>query len=106
MINPYRLISGNAASVMSNLGGGWHGLITLTTAAEEYMDQTGYAFVPPKNPGSYPPIMGTTQEQVLRTERFRKNQVLFRRYTAVDGALKLRSSWQCNHYSCPHMWTS
>ena len=52
------------------------------------MEQTGYAFVPPQNLGKYPPTMGTTQEQALRTKRFRQNQVLFRRYTAVDGSIK------------------
>ena len=33
-------------------------------------------------------MMGTTQEQAIVTKRFRQNQALFRRFTAVDGALK------------------
>ena len=32
--------------------------------------------------------MGSAQEQALGTEKFRQNQVLFRKYTAVDGFLK------------------
>ena len=32
--------------------------------------------------------MGTAQEKAIGTERFRKNQALFRRYTAVDIDLK------------------
>ena len=32
--------------------------------------------------------MGTAQEQVLGTEKFLQNQALFRKYTAMDGAIK------------------
>ena len=32
--------------------------------------------------------MGNSQDQALRTEKFRQNQALFRKYTDVDGALK------------------
>ena len=56
--------------------------------SEEYMEQTGFAFVPPHNPGDYPQIMGSAQEQALGTEQFRQNQALFRKYTPLDGALK------------------
>ena len=88
LINLHQLISGNAASMVSNLVGGHHRHLALTMTAEEYMEQTGYTFVPPHNPGNYPPMMGTAQEQVLRTKRFRENQVIFRIYTAVGGSLK------------------
>ena len=70
LIELYLLISGNAASVASNLGGSWHGHLTLTTIMDYYTSKTGYAFVPPHNPRNYPPTMGTAQEQALRTERF------------------------------------
>ena len=43
---------------------------------------------PPHNMGDYPPTLDTAQEQAVGTECFKKNQALFRRYTAVDGALK------------------
>ena len=55
---------------------------------KEYMEQTGFAFVPPHKPRNYPQSMGSAQEQALRTEKFQKNQALFRKYTAVDGAFK------------------
>ena len=32
--------------------------------------------------------MGNAQDQVLRTEIFRQNQAMFRKYNAVDGAMK------------------
>ena len=54
MIEIHRLISGDAASMVSNLGGGQHGHLALTMTAEEYMEQTGFMFVPPNNPGNYP----------------------------------------------------
>ena len=52
------------------------------------MEQTGFAFVPPYNPCDYPQSIGSAQEQVLRTEKFQQNQAMFRKYTAVYGALK------------------
>ena len=55
---------------------------------EEYTEQTGYAFVPPKNLDNYPPRTGTTEEQALGTEKFRQNQELFKKYTAMDRAIK------------------
>ena len=39
-------------------------------------------------PGQLTPTMGNAQDQALGTENLRQNQVLFRKYTAVDGALK------------------
>ena len=73
LINLNILISGNAVSVVLNLGGGRNGHLTLTMTDKEYTTQMGYLFVPPHNPGEYPPIMGTVQEQALGTERFRQN---------------------------------
>ena len=87
-IDIHRLISGNAASVATNLGGGRNGHLTLTMRAGYYMEQTGFAFVPPHNPCDYPQRMRSAQEQALGTEIFRSNQALFQKYTAVDGTLK------------------
>ena len=70
LINLHRLIIGNMASMALNLGGGWHGHLTLTTTADEFMEQTSYAFVPPHNPGNFPLTVGTAQEKALGTERF------------------------------------
>ena len=75
-------------SVSSNLGRGWHRYIVLTITSKEYTVQIVFAFVPPHNLGNYPPNMGNSQDQALRTEKFRQNQALFRKYTDVDGALK------------------
>ena len=74
----------------SNLKGGRNRHLALTMDMKEYMEQPGYAFVPPHNPSNYPLITGTAQEQAIRTERFRKNQALFRRFTAVDESIKKR----------------
>ena len=57
LIELHRLISGNAASVSSNLGGGWHRHLAPTMKSEDYAAQTGFAFVMPNNPGNYPPTM-------------------------------------------------
>ena len=48
----------------------------------------GLEFVPPHNPSNYLPTIGNTQDQALGTEKFRQNQALFRKYTAIDGDLK------------------
>ena len=73
----------------SNLGGGWHEHLALTMTTYEYMEQTGSVFVPEHNTGNYQPTMRTAQEQALLTKSFRQNQALFRRYTAMDEALKI-----------------
>ena len=50
LIDLHQLISVNAESVASNLGGGRHRHLTLTMTYKVYMEQMGYAFVPPHNP--------------------------------------------------------
>ena len=72
------------ASVTSKIGGDRHKHLEPTMAVEDYMLQTGYTLVTPKNPGDPPPTLKTTQEQALGTERLRQNEALFRRCTAVD----------------------
>ena len=52
MIELHQLISGNSASMMSNLGRGRHGDLMLTMTSDEYMAHKDYTFVPPHNPGS------------------------------------------------------
>ena len=88
LIDIHQLISGSAASMASNIRGGRNGPLTLTMNTEEYMAQTGHTFIRPHNPGNYPPTMGTSKEQALRTERFRQNQALFRRSTTVYVTIK------------------
>ena len=74
--------------VASNLGGGQNGHLMLTMTSAEYTSQTGFKIVLPQNPVNYPPTMVTAQKQVLRTEEFQQNQAMFRKYNAVDGAVK------------------
>ena len=106
LIDLHQLISGYIASVASNLGGGQHGHLVLSMMAKEYMEQTGFAFVRPHNPGKYSQIMGSSQEQALVTENFRQNQALFLKYSAVDGALKTRLSRRWDQSSYTHWWIS
>ena len=53
---------------------------------KDYMEQTGFVFVLSHNPGDYPQIMGSAQEQALGTEKIRPKQASFRKYIAVGGA--------------------
>ena len=53
----------------SNLGGGRHVHLVITMTDDYYMSHTGYVFVPPHNPGDYPPTMGTVQEQAIETKK-------------------------------------
>ena len=88
IINLHWLISGNAVSLASNLRGVRHWHLALTMTDEEYRAQTGFAFVPPYNPGDYPQSMGNAQEQALGTENFRQNQALFHKYPSMEGTFK------------------
>ena len=76
------------AYVVSNLRGDWHRHLVMTMTSTEYMEQSGFTFVPTHNPGKYSQSVGSAQEQALGTEKFWKNQAVFRKYTAVDRALK------------------
>ena len=73
LIEIHQLISGNAAYVASNLGGGQHRHVAMTMTAMDYMEHTGLSLVPPHIPGDYPRRMGSAQEQALGTEKFRQN---------------------------------
>ena len=55
---------------------------------EDYMAQMGYAFFAPRKPRNFLPTMGTDQKQALGINWFRKNQELFRIFTAMDRALR------------------
>ena len=72
--------------------------------AEEYMEQIVFAFVPPHNTGDYPQIMGSAQEQALGTEKFRQNQALFQKYTAVVGAFKKQIVMAVEPVFLSHWW--
>ena len=74
--------------MLSDLGGGHHGHLVLTMNVGDYLEQIVHMFVPPYNPGNYPLTIGTAQEKLIGNKRFEQNQALFRRYTAIDGAIK------------------
>ena len=57
LIDLHILVIDNSASVPSNLRGGRHGHLTLVMTSKEYRTHTGFAFVPPHNPGDYPQSM-------------------------------------------------
>ena len=84
----YRLISGNAESMVSNLGGGRNVHLALTITTYDYLAQTGHAFVSLYKPIDPPLTMRTAQEQALGTDNFRRNQALLKHCTAVDSAIK------------------
>ena len=65
LIDHHQSISGNAASVSSNLRGGRHVHLGLKMTSEEYASQTGFAFVPPHNSGNYLSTMKNSQDQAL-----------------------------------------
>ena len=88
LIDLHQLFSVNAVSVALNPRGGRHGQLFLKITSKEYKTQTGFAFIPLHNHGGYPQSMGNSQEQALRTEKFRQNQALFLKYTPMDGAFK------------------
>ena len=100
------LISRYVESVVWILRGFRNGHLALKMKSEEYMEHTGYTFVPRQNSCSYPQTMGATQEQALGTEEILKNQALFRRYTTVDGSLKKQIVTAVQPVSCPHWWAS
>ena len=62
LIDLHRFISGNAASLVSNLGGVRIRYIALMMTADDYRAHTGFVFVPPYKPGNYPQSMGNAQE--------------------------------------------
>ena len=52
LIEVHQLISGSVASMPLNLGGSRYGYFAPEITDEEYMEQTGFVFVPPHNPGN------------------------------------------------------
>ena len=61
LIGLLQFISGNAASVASNLGGGLHRNHALRMMVKEYKEQTGFAFLPPHITGDHPHSMESAQ---------------------------------------------
>ena len=59
LINLSQLLGSNTASVASNPGGNCFGRLTLKMALDNYLAHMAHAFVPPHNPGDYPPTLST-----------------------------------------------
>ena len=57
LIELHRLISENIVSEVSNLRRRQNGDPALAMTADNYMEQTGYLFVPLHNPGNYSPTL-------------------------------------------------
>ena len=51
LIDIHFIISPNAESSVSNLGGVRHGHLALTMAADDYLTHMEHTFIPPHNPG-------------------------------------------------------
>ena len=77
IIELHQFISGNVASMSSNLGGVQHSHLALAMTSESYAAQMVSASVPSHNSGDYLLTMGNTQDQALETEKFKQNQALF-----------------------------
>ena len=88
LIDLYWSISGNESSLVLNLGGGRNGHLMLTITKEDYISQTGYTFLPPKNLVNYPAAMGTSQAKALGTEIFQNKLALFIRCITMDKAIE------------------
>ena len=86
----HALLKANATSVISELGGGAHGLLGLTLNAATYFQLTGLAFTRPANPGTTPTIPArSTGEQVRRLERQHKEDLrAYHELNRTDAALK------------------
>ena len=61
LIDIHRIISGNADYIALNFGGRRHGHLAIKMTTEDYLEQVGHVFVPPRNHFDYPPMMGTPQ---------------------------------------------
>jgi len=80
----------NAASVVSALGGGSHGLLGLTVSPNTYQTITGAQFQRPQNPGALPTIpAGSTGPQISEIVRqHRETLRVWREYISTEQALK------------------
>ena len=86
----HKLLSSNAASVPSQLGGGNHGLLGHTIGPATYMNITGAAFLLPANPGAAPVIAANaTAAQIgVATREFERLYYEYHHTTRCDQALK------------------
>jgi hypothetical protein len=83
-------LKANAASVVSELGGGAHGLLGLVLPPATYATLTNVVFNTPVNPGTTPNIeAGGTAVQIHEVVRQHKENLrVWREYNATDKALQ------------------
>ena len=83
-------LKANAASVVSKLGGGAHGLLGLVLPPATYATLTNVVFNTPVNPGTTPNIeAGGTAVQIHEIVRQHKENLrVWREYNATDKALQ------------------
>ena len=83
-------LDNNAGSVPTNLGGGAHGYLALTTPGNTFFALTGAIFQPPIDPGPLPQIpQNATSAQIGHLERTHKEaRRQFQEFIAVGNALR------------------
>ena len=80
----------NAASILSSLGGGAHGLLGHGLSPATYHQITGSHFIRPKNPGALP--QNVTGTAVAMSEQIRQHKEELRIFRQVENSnLALKS---------------
>ena len=86
----HRLLTANAASIKSSLGGGAFGHLGIMLEGTAYFTQTGAVFNAPVFPGelpAYPPHATTRDMSILKGQWEQTSQV-YNTYHTVEAALK------------------
>jgi hypothetical protein len=83
-------LEANAASVVSELGSGAHGLLVLVLPTATYTALTNVHFNAPNNPGTTPNLAdgGTTAQINEAVRQHKENLHIWREYDATDKALQ------------------
>jgi hypothetical protein len=83
-------LKANAASVVSKLGGGTHGLLGLVLPTATYTTLTNVHFNAPNNPGTTPNLAdgGTTAQINEAVRQHKENLRIWRKYNATNKALQ------------------
>jgi hypothetical protein len=83
-------LKANAASIVSELGGGAHGLLGLVLPPTTYATLTNHAFTAPINPGTTPNLVaGGTTAQISEAVRQHIEELrIWREHNATDKALQ------------------
>eukprot|EP00957_Ditylum_brightwellii_P143100 10903956-Ditylum_brightwellii.AAC.1 len=85
-----KILSENAGSVQSTLGGRAHNLLGLTIRQADYTWETGHTFIPPNNPPLnpvFPPGFLTDQQHHKIIQHHDLDKELWQIYSVMDNAL-------------------